>query len=56
MKKVEVYFVMIPLLWSILGISAAVNFQVYEDFGLIAAGVIGFILVLINNKKISIGS
>jgi hypothetical protein len=55
-KKVAVYFLIIPLLWSILGLSAAINIRVYEDFGLIIAGVIGFILVLKSNKKMSIGT
>ena len=50
-KRVPIYFVIIPFLWSIIGLSAAINIRVYEDFGLIVAGVIGLILLIINNKK-----
>ena len=53
LKKVAIYFVIIPFLWSIIGLSAAINLRVYEDFGLIVAGVIGLILLIINNKKIN---
>ena len=52
-KRVPIYFVIIPFLWSIIGLSAAINIRVYEDFGLIVAGVIGLILLIINNKKIN---
>ena len=50
-KRVPFYFVIVPFLWSIIGLSAAINIRVYEDFGLIVAGVIGLILLIINNKK-----
>jgi hypothetical protein len=52
-KRVPFYFVIVPFLWSIIGLSAAINLRVYEDFGLIVAGVIGLILLIINNKKIN---
>lgn len=52
-KKVPIYFVIIPFLWSIIGLSAVINIRVYEDFGLIVAGVIGLILLIVNNKKLS---
>jgi hypothetical protein len=51
MKKVPIYFVIIPFLWSIIGLSAAINIRVYEDFGLIVAGITATILLLIKNKK-----
>jgi len=51
-KKVPFYFVVIPFLWAIIGLSAAINIRVYEDFGLIISGVIGLILILINNKTL----
>ena len=53
MKKVPIYLVIIPFLWSIIGLSAAINMRVYEDFGLIVAGVVGLILLTISNKKLS---
>jgi hypothetical protein len=37
----------IPLLWSVVGGSAAVLLQVPQDYGLIAAGIIGFVSLLV---------
>lgn len=50
-RKVPVYILVIPLIWSIIGFSAAVNLAVYEDFGLVIAGIVGTILILIKNKS-----
>jgi hypothetical protein len=50
-KSVPAYLLIIPLLWSIVGISAAVNLQVPQDYGLVIAGIIGTILILIQNSK-----
>ncbi|HKI79634.1 MAG TPA: DUF6064 family protein [Ignavibacteriaceae bacterium] len=53
-KKVPVYLVAIPFLWSIVGMSAALNIKVYEDLGLIVAGIAGLVLILLNNKKLQL--
>lgn len=45
------YLLIIPVLWSILGFSAAVQLSVTEDFGLSFAGVIGLLLIIYYNKK-----
>jgi hypothetical protein len=50
-KSVPAYLLIIPLLWSIVGMSAAVNLRVPQDYGLVIAGVIGTILILIQNRK-----
>ncbi len=50
--KVPWYLILIPFLWSLIGTSAAINLHVWEDLGLVAAGIIGFSLILMNNKKI----
>lgn len=50
-KKISVLILIIPLLWSIIGFGAAVNLSIYEDYGLLIAGVLGFVLLLIQNKK-----
>ncbi len=50
-KKVQIYIVIIPLLWSVLGFSAALNLGVKEDLGLVIAGVLGFIMIFVKNKK-----
>lgn len=50
-KSVPVYLLVIPLLWSIVGMSAAVSLHVPQDYGLLVAGVLGTVLVLIQNRK-----
>lgn len=45
------YVLVIPVLWSILGFSAALQLSVFEDFGLSFAGVIGLLLIIYYNKK-----
>jgi hypothetical protein len=48
--RVPWWLVAIPALWSVLGLSAAVQFGITEDFGLIAAGVVGTVLVVLHNR------
>lgn len=50
-KSVPAYLLVIPLLWSFLGMSAAVNLRVPQDYGLVVAGVLGTALILIQNRK-----
>ena len=50
-RSVPTYLLVIPLLWSFLGISAAANLRVPQDYGLVAAGIIGTALILIQNRK-----
>ena len=45
------YLLIIPLLWSLIGMSAAVHLQVPQDYGLMVAGVLGTVLILIRNRK-----
>jgi hypothetical protein len=49
-KKVPAYLLVIPFLWSIVGISAAINLRVPQDYGLVVAGFLGTILILIQNR------
>ena len=55
-KKIGILLLIIPLLWSLIGFNAAVSLSIYEDFGLLIAGVIGFITLLISNKRYSANS
>lgn len=41
----------IPLLWSVIGLSAAMNFGILEDFGLLLAGLSGTAMIIIRNRK-----
>ena len=50
-KPVPIYVLVIPFLWSIVGMSAAVNLRVPQDYGLVVAGVLGTVLILIRNRK-----
>ena len=43
---VPLRLVIIPALWSVLGISAALSFGIVEDFGLLVAGVAGTALIV----------
>jgi hypothetical protein len=49
--SVPAYQLVIPLLWSIIGMSAALNLRVPQDYGLVVAGVLGTALILIQNRK-----
>ncbi len=49
-KKFPIIVLIIPFLWSIVGFSAAVNLDMYEDFGLLVAGILSFTLILFRNK------
>jgi hypothetical protein len=50
-KSVSAYLLIIPFLWSLVGISAALNLRVPQDYGLVVAGVLGTTLILIQNRK-----
>ena len=50
-KKVPIIIFIIPLLWSIIGSTAAINFNVYEDFGLIILGLLGLVCIMISNRN-----
>ncbi len=51
-KKLPVYLFIIPLLWSFIGFTAALNLGVYEDTALLLSGLIGGTLIIfIVNKK-----
>ena len=48
---VPIHLVVIPFLWSLVGLSAAIGLQVPQDYGLGLAGVAGLILVLVGNRR-----
>ena len=48
-ERVPWYLIVIPFLWSIVGISAAISLGIIEDYGLAAAGFIGTMLII--NKR-----
>jgi len=51
-RPVPIYVLIIPFLWSLVGLSAAVHLQVPQDYGLGIAGVLGTALILWRNRKL----
>ena len=39
-NKFPKYLLIIPTLWAVIGLSAAINFGVYQDFMLIVAAIV----------------
>jgi hypothetical protein len=50
-KPVPGYLLIIPLLWSFVGMSAAVNLGVPQDYGLFVSGVLGTLLIVSQNRN-----
>lgn len=50
-KKIPVIILIIPFLWSIIGFTAAFNFGIWEDTGLLIAGLLTLALIFIKNRK-----
>lgn len=50
-KTCPVAILIIPFIWSVLGFSAAFNFGIKEDTGLIASGLLCVLMILFRNKK-----
>jgi hypothetical protein len=49
-KKCPVSVLIIPFIWSVIGFSAAFNFGIYEDTGLIVAAALTLSMLLIRNR------
>jgi hypothetical protein len=47
---VPIYLLLIPLLWSLIGVSAALRLGVPQDYGLGVAGILGTILIVRRNS------
>ena len=52
-RRVPWFIILIPLLWSFIGFSAALNLSVKEDFGLLVAGMLASPILLFYYKPIS---
>jgi hypothetical protein len=51
-SKIPLYLIVIPFLWSLIGISAAINFKIVEDYGLVVAGVTGATLIVVRKYRV----
>lgn len=52
-KKIPTHLLIIPVLWSIIGSSAAFSLGVKEDMGLLISSILFIILIILKNKKYS---
>lgn len=49
-KNISRYLLIIPTLWSLIGISAAINFGVYQDFVMLIAAILASVFLLRKNR------
>lgn len=49
-KRLNMWVLIIPVLWSFVGTTAALNFGIVEDVGLLISGLITLILILYRNR------
>lgn len=50
-RKLPLSIMVIPFLWSIIGFTAALSLGIYEDIGLLIAGVVASIMIVIRNRR-----
>jgi Family of unknown function (DUF6064) len=53
-RKISLRLLIIPVLWSIVGTSAALSFGVTEDFGLLVAAIMGTAAIVQHNLTLKI--
>ena len=51
LNRIPWFCVLIPLLWSLVGFSAALNLSIKEDFGLVIAGILSAVILLIYKPR-----
>lgn len=49
-KRIPIYTMIVPVLWSGIGFSAAINFNVPQDYGLFVAGILGAVMLVYREK------
>lgn len=49
--KIQTRVMIIPLLWSLIGFTAALYLGITEDFGLLMAGIAGTSMIIARNRK-----
>lgn len=52
-ERVPVQVLVVPFLWSLIGGSAAFQFGIPEDYGLVVAGVLGTAMIVVKNRRLS---
>jgi hypothetical protein len=51
-QSVPLYFLAIPVLWSLVGFWVAIRFGVVQDYGLLIIGVTGVFLIIKHNRRL----
>jgi hypothetical protein len=51
-KRVPLTILIIPFLWSIVGFTAALSLGIYEDIGLLVAGLVAVLSIMVRNRKL----
>jgi len=49
--RIPPWLLVVPILWSVIGLAAAIKFGVYEDAGLIIAGITSVALLVYRNRR-----
>jgi hypothetical protein len=49
--KLPLFIIVIPFLWSVIGFSAALAMGIYEDIGLLIAGVVASSMIVVRNHR-----
>ncbi len=50
-KRIPKYILIIPVIWTVIGFFAALNFGIYEDIGLPVTGLTALTLIIIKDKR-----
>jgi hypothetical protein len=53
-KKCPSYVLIIPFLWSVIGFAASFNFGIWEEVGLLIAGLLALPMLLIRNRRMAV--
>lgn len=52
-RKCPVTILIIPVIWSVIGFTAAFQFGIFEDAGLLISGLLTVVMLLLRNRTIS---
>ncbi len=55
-ERFSKWILVIPFVWSLIGSSAAVSFGIWEDLGLLVAGLAGVALLILRDRKVIQGT
>lgn len=51
-RRVPLWVLAVPAIWSLIGTGAALRFGIPEDYGLLVAGVVGTIMIVLKNRRL----